>query len=209
MPSRHLDQLGKPAGSPPLIARQDVGVDRQRHDDRGVPEPLADHVHRLTSLEQHGGVRVPEIMQPHLGDVDAVADSAGHGLVPGAAEVLGLAVAALDVTEPQRVVPWPGLAPACRARACEPAGRSRCRGRDRPRGACPSWSGPSVTAAPSPLVRIRPADRRTATVPPSRSTSRQRSARASPRLMPVKGQHVLGGCQLGVSGDVTTVSPGE
>jgi hypothetical protein len=41
-----------------------VGVDRHGDDRAGVPETLADNVHRLARQQQQGGVRVPEVVDP-------------------------------------------------------------------------------------------------------------------------------------------------
>lgn len=59
-----------------------------------MAEALADHVHRLTGLEQDRGVAVPQIMKPDRREIEAVANGAVHGLPPRQGEMFRLPVVA-------------------------------------------------------------------------------------------------------------------
>jgi hypothetical protein len=143
-------------------------------------------MHWLAGNQQDGRVRVPQVMQPDRGQhvlAEGLA-AAGHGgnELPGG--VLGVAVSASisPNTSASSRASWSAIRPRALRQALSTvtvaASRSTTRG-------LPLLVSESVISAPSPAIRTMPTDRRTRTVPASRSMSRQRRASASPRRIPV------------------------
>ena len=157
----------------------------------GVAEPLGDDVHRLKGGQQDRGVRVPQVVKPD--DRQGLGRRARRG--PGRCRgrtggetCSGLRWSPFDFRRHERVVAGLFPAPGRRARACARVARLRSASVEVDEAAaCRSWWRPRQ---PRGALACVPDHARLTGRPRIREPRRglykhQRSARASPRRMPV------------------------